>query len=550
MNTEDPTQISLEGDLGRSVLPDETLESRAPLFFSCPELSQCLDLLCHLTSSSDLIPLVQGERYSGKTTLLYQFQLIGQENWQLCRIDANPMMHPEQLLTQLARAYGVREDVDQVAEQLIERLQDLQREGERPVVVVDDAHLLPLATLVQLMRLHGYTESGMPLLRVVLFAAPEIKVQLETPEIQALGAQLFKVLPMPAFSLEQTGAFVSFYLNALGQGQTMSFTSDQLQKLHVESHGLPGQIEEWVGKQLHQRGAVSPQLSGLRHQWLRSLPGSWLLGGLTVVLVIVAIIFQNEINRLFVDEVAPSDQADADHRTMPLALPLEKSSDAAPASVPPVAVHEESVAVEEEPEPVRPLPVEQVPEPDLSDSVKPQATPVPEEAAAVVPAPVKAVEPEEVVEIVETEAALPAAEESPLDQLEPVEAPEPEGAKKGAISPKDMQQKPEPEAIAADSKLKREPWLRRQNPASYTLQLVGLGEESAVIAFVRRHRLEGQVAYFERRHLGKPWFPVLYGVFPDRKAAIDARSRLPSGMVRAGVWPRTFASIQKEIESP
>ena len=140
MNTEDPTQISLEADLGRSAPLGETLESRAPLFFSCPELSQCLDLLCHLTSSSDLIPLVQGERYSGKTTLLYQFQLLGQENWELCRIDANPMMHPEQLLTQLARSYGVREDVDQIAERLVERFQDLQREGVLPVVVVDDAH--------------------------------------------------------------------------------------------------------------------------------------------------------------------------------------------------------------------------------------------------------------------------------------------------------------------------------------------------------------------------------------------------------------------------
>ncbi|MFC1684886.1 SPOR domain-containing protein, partial [Pseudomonadota bacterium] len=405
---------------------------------------------------------------------------------------------------------------------------------------------------VQLMRLHGHMESGVPLLRVVLFAAPEIKVQLETPEIQALGAQLLKVLPMPAFSLEQTGAFVSFYLNALGQGQAMSLTSDQLQKLHAESHGLPGQIEEWVGKQLHQRGVVSPQISGLRHQWLKNVPGSWLLGGLTVVLVMVALIFQNEINRLFVDEVALSDQADAEHRTMPLALPLEKSSDTAPASAPPVAVHEESVMVEEEPEPVQPLPVEQVPEAELSESVGRQVAPEPEvsEITAAMPIPGETVEPEGAVEIVETAAPLPAAEESPLDQLEPVEAQDSGGVEKDAVRPKDLQQKPKPEAIKADSKLKREPWLRRQNPASYTLQLVGLGEESAVIAFVKRHKLEGQVAYFERRHQGKPWFPVLYGVFPDRKAAIDARSRLPSGLGRAGVWPRTFASIQKEIESP
>jgi DamX protein len=544
MNTEDPTQISSKGDPGHSAPLDEVLESRAPLFFSCPDLSQSLDLLCHLTSSSDLIPLVQGERHSGKTTLLYQFQLLGQENWQLCRVDANPMMHPEQLLTQLARTYGVREDVDQVADQLIERLQDLQREGVLPVVVVDDAHLLPLATLAQLMQLHRHVEGGAPLLRVVLFAAPEIKVQLETPEIQALGAQLYKVLQMPAFSLEQTGAFVSFYLNALGQGGTVSFTPDQFQKLHVESLGLPGLIEEWVSKQLHQRGAVSPQVAGPRPQWIRNVPGSWMLGVLSVVLVVVALIFQDEINRLFSDEV------DAEHRTMSLELPLEKSSDGPlKSSTLPASVAEQEVPAEvaEEPEPVQPLPVESALEPDLLEPVEQQVAPEPEvsEIVVAVPAPVESAEPEGAVAIIER-APLPVVEETHLELLEPVEAKDSREVEKNVISTKE----PVPAVIETDGKLKREPWLRKQNPASYTLQLVGLREESAVIAFVKRHKLEGQVAYFKGSHQGQPWFPVLYGVFPNRAAAVDARSQLPAALGGAGVWPRTFASIQKEIESP
>ena len=45
---------------------------------------------------------------------------------------------------------------------------------------------------------------------MVLFAAPEIKVQLETLEMKALGAQLLKELYLPAFSLEQTGGIHRF----------------------------------------------------------------------------------------------------------------------------------------------------------------------------------------------------------------------------------------------------------------------------------------------------------------------------------------------------
>ena len=64
--------------------------NKLPLFFSSPELTQCTDLLRHLTENTDLIPLVKGDEGAGKTTLLFRFQSLAADNWSVCRIDANP----------------------------------------------------------------------------------------------------------------------------------------------------------------------------------------------------------------------------------------------------------------------------------------------------------------------------------------------------------------------------------------------------------------------------------------------------------------------------
>jgi DamX protein len=121
--------------------------------------------------------------------------------------------------------------------------------------------------------------------------------------------------------------------------------------------------------------------------------------------------------------------------------------------------------------------------------------------------------------------------------------PKPEPAKKS----------PEP-AVAATktvsvAKPGSEAWLLRQNPSAFTLQLIGVQDEAGVSRFLERYKLPGQTAYFRTSRQGKPWFPVLYGVFPNRDAAVAAKDRLPESLKRSGVWPRSLESVQKEIQS-
>lgn len=90
-------------------------------------------------------------------------------------------------------------------------------------------------------------------------------------------------------------------------------------------------------------------------------------------------------------------------------------------------------------------------------------------------------------------------------------------------------------------------WLRSRHPGHYTLQLVGGRDRASVEKFVRVHKITQPYAVFERQLDGRPWFSLVVGDYPDRSTAVAARDRLPKGLVRSDVWPRTFESIHKSL---
>lgn len=99
--------------------------------------------------------------------------------------------------------------------------------------------------------------------------------------------------------------------------------------------------------------------------------------------------------------------------------------------------------------------------------------------------------------------------------------------------------KPRPSAAASASD-----WLNSRDAGRYTLQLVGATNRASIEKFVTIHNISAPFAIFERQLNGRPWYSLVAGDYPDRAAAVAARERLPASLQNAGIWPRTFASVQ------
>lgn len=102
---------------------------------------------------------------------------------------------------------------------------------------------------------------------------------------------------------------------------------------------------------------------------------------------------------------------------------------------------------------------------------------------------------------------------------------------------------PPPEhPVTVKGGVKREAWIKAQNPEHFTLQISTASSEQAIIDLIKDQE---RGAYFKRKHNGKFQYTAIYGVFKSHDSAVKARATLPSTMQKLEPWVRKFAAVQK-----
>ncbi len=536
-------------------------------FFSTPELRQRLDLLRHLTDNSEKILLLKGPEGAGKSALLHQYRQEARDEWDLCCLDATPELQPALFYSLLLKRFGITNDGEEGVDQLVRRFEMLCAAGRLPVIVLDEAHLLPAATLIALIRLFERRPGTRALIRIVLFAAPEISVLLKSPQLQAMNLQSLQSFDLPRFTENQAHAYIDFLLNTGRPGHDFTIVSGRLNRIVKSADGLPGRLASEIEQLFGERGkpdksaraAVVSQKSGRVLALFSGLPLTLLLGvGLLSVLLLLVLVFQKEINQLFepdesvkvvdqtisktplelpkrrdiehseLDETTLPDTSQAQSEPPQLSLP-ELSSDISQAEIIRLEGSESQREIAAEVSPPSDIDAEaSSPQPSAVESLDPRETDVP---IAMVP-PAEAQSNKSELEEIPSENGS-----EPLEEKEEKQEPVQKSAPKAEVAVA--------EAGAAD--ILGDDWLARQEPDDYTLQLVGVRNEEAAKRFIRRHGLTGSVAYFKTLRKGETWYSVVHGVYPSREAALEGRSRLPDPLNKRDAWPRSFASVQSAI---
>ena len=112
------------------------------------------------------------------------------------------------------------------------------------------------------------------------------------------------------------------------------------------------------------------------------------------------------------------------------------------------------------------------------------------------------------------------------------------------------------QAVApADSRTKRtgvaqplhsNAWFADLEPDRYTLQLLSFTREASSHAFIRRHHLQEDAAYFAARNDdGETWYAVTYGLYDSYEAAIAASQSLPESISELKPRVRNTGRIQQ-----
>lgn len=225
-------------------------------FFAYGHYRDAFDTLLVALHNGEGFIKVSGEVGTGKTLLCRKLLNHLEQEGQgfTTAYIPNPLLSPSALILAVANELGL--DVPRNAgahramEALNRRLIELNADGTRVVLCIDEAQAMPEPTLEALRLITNLETEKRKLLHVVLFGQPELDAHLAKASVRQLRQRItfsYTLQPIDARGLE---AYINHRLLVAGSNGAVRFDSRALKSLYRGSGGIPRLINILAHKAL------------------------------------------------------------------------------------------------------------------------------------------------------------------------------------------------------------------------------------------------------------------------------------------------------------
>jgi len=221
-------------------------------FFSGGNRGEILDALIYAITDGEGIVKISGEVGSGKTMLCRMLLDRLPANIKAIYL-ANPSMSRDELLYAIADRLDLDlegQRVNVILQSLQNHLEAMYERGERCVVLVDEAHAMPLETLEELRLLYNLQVGKHKLIQLVLFGQPELDEKLEQSNMRQLKDRIvhhFSILPI---SRKVVNDYLMFRMRAAGYKGPDIFSPAAVLHIGKASQGLMRRVNILADKAL------------------------------------------------------------------------------------------------------------------------------------------------------------------------------------------------------------------------------------------------------------------------------------------------------------
>jgi type II secretory pathway predicted ATPase ExeA len=186
------------------------------------------------------LALLVGDIGSGKTTLSRALIDRVSETRPVVLL-INPRLTPVQLLRSIAANLGI--EPPRMRNDLLDRLHaklfELYEEKREPVLIIDEAQLIPgKATFDEIRLLTNFQLDDQNLLSVILVGQPELETRLDREAYAPLRQRIGMRYSLGPLSLDETVAYIEHRIRVAG-GTRNPFSTEAMEEIHQLSGGVP-----------------------------------------------------------------------------------------------------------------------------------------------------------------------------------------------------------------------------------------------------------------------------------------------------------------------
>lgn len=222
-------------------------------FFAGANRGATLDALIYAITHDEGIVKVSGEVGSGKTMLCRVL---------LDRLPANvvtvylatPSLSRDDILYALAEELRLSVPASARSAQIVRLLQEhliqLYAKGHQVVVLIDEAHAMPMETLEEIRLLSNLESNQHKLLQLVMFGQPELNDILARHDMRQLKERITHNFTLGPLGREDTAEYIDFRLRAAGYKGAHIFAPAATLLLAGAAQGLTRRINILADKSL------------------------------------------------------------------------------------------------------------------------------------------------------------------------------------------------------------------------------------------------------------------------------------------------------------
>ena len=240
INTDVAEQSLYESYFGLKEKPFK-LTPDPKFFYMSKEHQEALAHLVFSIQENKGFVTITGEVGTGKTTLCRSFLNHLDKKIKVAYI-FNPCLTDVELLQNINDELGIpsnNESKKYLIDELNEYLLEEKRQGNKVIIIIDEAQNLTPNVLEQLRLLSNLETETNKLIQIILVGQPELEITLSRPDLRQLKQRItvdWELLPL---SKDETSSYIQHRTRIAGGNGKLTFTRNAMSKIHDYSKGIP-----------------------------------------------------------------------------------------------------------------------------------------------------------------------------------------------------------------------------------------------------------------------------------------------------------------------